>query len=73
MKRMLSTLDGEQTTPELLSIRTAPTRHCVESGSRPRKIQQEYIGALLRSFEDSFTAIWRDVEVAYVEVGSKVG
>ena len=38
-----------------------------------REIQQHHIGALLHSFEDNFAAVWRDVEVANVEVGSEVG
>ena len=37
-----------------------------------RKIQQHHIRALLRSFEDNFTAVWGDVEVSDVEVGSEV-
>ena len=37
------------------------------------EIQQHYVGVLLRSFEDNFAAVWRDIEVANVEVGSDVG
>ena len=37
------------------------------------KIQQRDFRALLHSFEDKFTTIWRDVEVANVEVRSEVG
>ena len=51
------------------AVRAAP----VEAGLWPGKIQQHNIGALLRSFEDNFTAVWRDVEVANVEVGTDIG
>src|SRR5882762_3306458 len=36
------------------------------------EVQQHHIRTLLHSFEDDFTAIWRDVEVANVEVGSEM-
>src|SRR6266403_5245355 len=36
------------------------------------EVQQHHIRTLLRSLEDDFTAIWRDVEVANVEVGSEM-
>jgi len=45
----------------------------VEAGLSSGEIQQRPIGALLHSFEDNFTTIRRDVEVANVEVGSEVG
>jgi len=35
------------------------------------EVQQHHIRTLLHSFEDDFTAIWRDVEVANVEVGER--
>ncbi len=38
-----------------------------------REIQQGHIRTLLRSFEDNFTAIWGNVEVANVEVRGEVG
>ena len=53
-----------------------------EANSKPRlrgnqglwlgEVQQHHIRTLLYSFEDDFTAIWRDVEVANVEVGSEM-
>src|SRR6266851_5554980 len=42
-------------------------------GLRPGEIQEHHIRKLLHSFEDNFTSVWRDVEVANVEVGSEVG
>jgi hypothetical protein len=42
-------------------------------GLRSREIQQHHMRELLRPFEDNFTSVWRDVEVANVEVGSDVG
>ncbi len=36
------------------------------------EVQQHHIRTLLHSFEDDFTTIWRDVEVANVEVGSEM-
>ena len=53
-----------------------------EANSKPRlrgnqglwlgEVQQHHIRTLLHSFEDDFTTIWRDVEVANVEVGSEM-
>jgi len=53
-----------------------------EANSKPRlrgnqglwlgEVQQHHILTLLHSFEDDFTTIWRDVEVANVEVGSEM-
>jgi hypothetical protein len=37
------------------------------------EIEQHHIRAFLHSFEGNFTAVRRDVEVANVEVGRKVG
>jgi hypothetical protein len=37
------------------------------------EIEQHHIRALLHSFEGNFAAVRRDVEVANVEVGRKVG
>ena len=37
------------------------------------EIEQHHIRMLLLSFEDNFTTVWGDVEVANVEVGRKVG
>ena len=51
------------------AVRAAP----VEARLWPGKIQQHNIGTLLRSFEDNFTAAWRDVEVANVEVETDIG
>src|SRR6266853_1862743 len=42
-------------------------------GLRPGEIQEYHIRELLHSFEDNFTSVWRDVEVANVEVCSEVG
>src|SRR6266851_1290987 len=42
-------------------------------GLRPGEIQEHHIRKLLHSFEDNFASVWRDVEVANVEVGSEVG
>ena len=50
-----------------------PTRARTGAGLSSGEIQQRHIGALLHSFEDNFTTIRRDVEVANVEVGSEVG
>jgi len=36
------------------------------------EVQQHHIRTLLHSFEDDFTAIRRDVEVANVEVGTEM-
>jgi hypothetical protein len=38
-----------------------------------REVQQHDIRALLHSFDYHFTAVWGDVEVAYVEVGGEIG
>ena len=38
-----------------------------------REIQEDHIRVLLHPFEDSLTAVWRDVEVANVEIGSEIG
>src|SRR6202158_2985199 len=38
-----------------------------------REIELHHIRALLHSFEDNFTAVWGDVEVSNVEVGSEIG
>jgi hypothetical protein len=67
-------------TSELLMIRpqseaalySERSDHWVEAGLWPREIQQHHIRALLHSFEDNFTAVWGDVEVANVEVTSEV-
>jgi hypothetical protein len=48
-------------------------RRSVEAGLSSGEIQSRHIGALLHSFEDNFTTVRRDVEVAIVEVGSGVG
>jgi hypothetical protein len=48
-------------------------RRWTEVGSWPGEIQKFHIRALLHSFEDDFTAIRCDVEVANVEVRSEVG
>jgi hypothetical protein len=45
----------------------------VEAGLWSAEIQQYYIGAILHSFEDNLTAVWRDVEVANVEIESEIG
>jgi hypothetical protein len=45
----------------------------VEAGLWSGEIQQYHIGAILHSFEDNLTAVWRDVKVANVEIGSEVG
>jgi len=37
------------------------------------EIQQHYVGVLLRSFEDNFAAVWRDIKIANVKVGGDVG
>src|SRR5262249_3191349 len=37
------------------------------------KIQQHHVRALLCSFEDNFMAVWGDVEIANVEVRTKIG
>lgn len=42
------------------------------AGLWPGEIQQHHIGVLMQSFEDNFTTIWRDIEVANVEVGGEV-
>ena len=49
-----------------------PTRARTGAGLSSGEIQQRHIRALLHSFEDNFTTIRRDVEVANVEVGSEV-
>src|ERR1700682_6317596 len=48
-------------------------RRWVEAGLASGEIQQRHIRALLHSFEDNFTTIRRDVEVANIEVGSEFG
>jgi len=47
-------------------------RRWVEAGLPSGEIQQHHIRGLLHSFEDNFTSVWGDVEVANVEVGSEV-
>src|ERR1700726_2385806 len=49
------------------------SRRWVGLGLWPGEIQQHYIRALLHSFENNFAAVWGDVEVSNVEVGSEVG
>jgi Sodium:dicarboxylate symporter family len=48
-------------------------RQASESGLRPGEVQKHDFRVFLHSFKDNFVAIWGDVEVAYVEVGSEVG
>jgi hypothetical protein len=45
----------------------------VQSGFCPGEIEQHHIRMLLLSFEDNFTTVRGDVEVANVEIGRKVG
>ena len=45
----------------------------VEDGLWSGEIEQNYIGEVLLSFEDNFTAVWGDVEAVNVEVWSEVG
>ena len=54
-------------------IRQEPTLPAQLGGLWSGEIQQHHIRMLLRSFKDNFAAVWRDVEVANVEVGSEVG
>ena len=42
-------------------------------GLQVRQVQQDDIGALLRSFQDNFAAVWGDVEVANIEIRSEIG
>ena|SRR5580658_9188511 len=42
-------------------------------GLKSGKIHQNHVRALLHSFENNLTAVWGDVEIANVEVGSQVG
>jgi hypothetical protein len=42
-------------------------------GLRPGEIQEHHIRELLHSCEDNFASVWRDVEVANIEVGGEVG
>jgi hypothetical protein len=44
----------------------------VRAGSWSREIQEHNVGVLLDSFEDDFTSVGGDVEVANVEVGREV-
>ena len=44
-----------------------------QTRSSSREVHQQYMRALLHSFEDNVTAIRGDVEVANVEVLSEVG
>ena len=39
----------------------------------PGQIQQYYVRALLHSFEDNFTTVRGDVEVANIKVGREIG
>ena len=48
-------------------------RRWVEASLWPGEIQHRQIRALPHPFENNFTTIRRDVEVANVEVGSEVG
>jgi hypothetical protein len=45
----------------------------LKAGLWSGEIQQDHIGALLRSFEDNITAVWGDVEVANVKIRREVG
>lgn len=45
----------------------------IVAGLPSGEIQQHHIRALLHSFDDNFTTVWRDVEVAHVEFGGEVG
>ena len=48
-------------------------RRWIKAGLWSGEIQQHNIRALLHSFEDNFTAVWGDIEVANVEIGSELG
>jgi len=37
------------------------------------EIQQHHVRALLHSLQHNFTPVWRDVEVAYIEIWRQVG
>jgi hypothetical protein len=50
-----------------------PVSGPVEPDSSLGQIQGDHFGVLLGAFENEFACVWRDVEVANVEVGREVG
>jgi hypothetical protein len=52
-----------------LAVGQTPLR---QPSSWSGQIQQHHIGALLNSFEDNFSTVCGDVEVANVELGAKI-
>src|ERR1700688_614240 len=56
-----------------LSVILPQSEHASEPGLWPGKVQKHDFRVFLHSFKDDFAAIWGDVEVTNVEVGSEVG
>jgi len=60
--------------PRFQIVRHGTERVGVQAGLRlPRKVQQHHVRAILHALKYDFMAVWGDVEIADIEVGSEIG